>query len=408
MTDVRTLQMTLQHAGDRVSVNWQTTDGSRNWDPYDVAELGLSMASEKIRRELSDLQNLDWSDAERWQPEDAAAMYGDILQRLASAGEDLYKALFTGHPREPASQEDAANFRAWFEENVLGEMENAWRIQVVHMNFARAIVPWGLAYAPTLNASKSPETLDPTYENYSGFWCSKFRLACRGPFANEISKPSACDGEMAQFVAVIEAEEDIVDQFSTTARREWSSEQGIKPDYVVHEKLDLQKHARSGTDMFWYVSLRAHGGNLTLGGQPIRVHDAMPANEKLNLMLIDGDAVIRHDRGTDWVKICLNMGESGLIAAETDITNDSMRFFGWEMLKQLVRGREPTRGTQNEEASKSLPLIDAMEAARRELWPRSLLYGVYCNPLHVYLDPAPHRAIETVNGFLKNQYGDSA
>lgn len=407
-----TLQAVLEHAGDKVSVHWSVPSTNRDWDPYFISERELNRIAREVRDKLSSLQACDWGDIEKWDDTKCRESYGEILQDLAFAGEDLYEALLTGFRNDVQSEQEAKHFRTWFEENVTPvDKKGYWRIQIIHTNIAKATVPWGLVFTPRAERTEHFKQLW-SYEDFSDFWCISYQLACRGPFLEEADElQEKRDGTMAKIAVVIERDEYDVDEFQHVGNT--SQERAIldkRADYIAHNKREFRRHASQqlSRDVFWYISLRANGGSYKLGGQTLGYQDALKetGSDRIILMLVDGDAVIRNDRGPLWVKACLDVGPAGLIAVEADIDNPQLKFFGWKLLKTVL-GPNTTQSVASasvsgelEEQEPSHPLIFAMENARRQLWPLSLLYGVYCNPLHVYLSPAPMQVFSFVDDLL--------
>ena len=88
------------------------------------------------------------------------------------------------------------------------------------------------------------------------------------------------------------------------------------------------------------------------------------------------------------MRTMLEIGRTGLIAAETDIKKDELLHFGWTLLKFILESK--------------LPLIDAIDKARKtdKFWPKSILYGVYCDPVNIYFNPPPEEEIEKADRFL--------
>ena len=391
----KTLQVVLEHTEGRVNIHWRNLDEESDWDPYFVSERNLNRLALEIREHLSKLQALNWEGFDKWDAEQKSDSFGVILKELAATGEDLYYELFTGFRGDPQSEQDAREFRKWFEETVVPAKEGTWRIQIIHTNYAKAIVPWGLVFTPN---KKTEDAAAPTYERYKNFWCSSFRLACRGAFLEDVDEiEDRRDGERTKVAVVIERNEDQIAKFEHSAiNKKTERLHGKRGDYIAHDKREFKRIAtnQKRNDVYWYISLKSDGGEYSLGGQSLGHHEISlsyqhSAEDRIIIMLVDGDAVIRNDRGPQWVKSALEVGRAGLIAVETDIENPQLKFFGWSLLKFLI------------EALAKHPLIEAMEIARKEFWPRSLLYGVYCNPLHVYLHDYPNDIIDFIDGLME-------
>ena len=93
------------------------------------------------------------------------------------------------------------------------------------------------------------------------------------------------------------------------------------------------------------------------------------------IAMIDREAIIRGDRGPDWLRVFFRDQWTGLIAVESDITAKALKFHGFRFLTELL--------------SRGVPLAESLHDIRRTLWPYSLLYGVYSNPDRVFVAPPP-------------------
>lgn len=379
----KTLQVVLDAMDDKVRANWSMPEQNRHWDSYSVSASDLSQRAHEIHQCLQELEDINWEDS-------AEAILIPILRRLADAGSGLYQSLLTGHPNDPQSRRSAQNFRGWFEREVIPSAFGTWRIQVVHKSYEAPIVPWGLTFTP-LSEDRSIDKLTASYEDLGNFWSISYLLACRGILSNQ-SHNLDQKRDTASIVVTVELDNrsfanyhrEVQSNINFDILREHLSN---SPDSIE----ELSSHYRS-FDIFWYVCLDAESGNYLLQGEEIGNEEIARLEEQIDrdkvvVMLLDGDAVIRGDRGGRWIDAMLKVGRSGLIAAETDIRNPSLRHFGWEFLKFILHRKEP--------------LITAISEARREFWPKSLLYGVYCDPLHVYFDPPPEEDIDLVDRFLK-------
>lgn len=395
----RTLRMDLRHQNENVEITWSVTgrtpkgadpkegEPGFSWDGYFVSAGNIDRLSESIRKHLQDLQALDWTVSENGVAGDAAA-FRPILTRLIEDGRDLHASVLHGVDGEPKSQRRSAAFRAWFDEHVVGAPTGSWRIEVVHAKFSKSIAPWGLAWVPmTMDAVAKLDASKP--EHYANFWGARFKSAVRG-ITTDI-KEATDERRNVRLACVLELDNLAVTQMESRSQRPGEAD-GIRMhlgwDREAYQALaERHKHY----DLFWYLSLQADAGSFVIGEDQISSAD-LDINKTNNnadrvvLMMLDGDAVVRGDRGPDWVKKALDIGKSGLIAVEADVRNPQVRHFGWRILRDVLQSQEP--------------LLDAMARARTKWWPLGLLYGIYCSPVHASVTPPPQATIEQVDKWI--------
>lgn len=398
----RTLQMGVEHLSsrsnsnaDKVVIHWKEADNDLGLEAYDVLQGALTDPANTIRHELTQLQH--------WGPDGDEDELRSILRRLAGAGERLYEALFSG---VGSSATAAKKARAFFEKDVASAPPGSWRIQVEHASYSEAIIPWGFVFTKRKNSKT--DSLDVDLDSWIDFWCLRFNLACRhSTLARGDKEVKLADN--VRVAVVVENDKNI---------REYSNESARTPAEVARSEFQKDKIGSSkkgfehlsethrGRDVYWYLSLNENGGKYHIGQdvfresdlkkeqdlkKQMRMKDQGERRDRVVFMLLDGDAVIRHDRGSKWVKDTLEFASSGLIAVEADIKNPKLRFFGWEVLKSILRNRRQ--------------FFMAVQEMRRAYWPYSLLYGVYCNPQHVWIDPPPEDDINDIDKFIEQQRG---
>lgn len=396
----RTLRMDLRHDNDSTEVFWSVPgraprdreakpgEEGWTWDGYYVSASLIDQLGETIRDHLHELQALDWVVSSDGVKGDVAACKA-TLGRLIDAGRELHAAILRGLEGDELSMKRADRFREWFVKNVLAAPPGAWRIEVIHAKYSRTIAPWALAYVPMRREEMAQ--LDPRDpDQYSGFWGARFKLAVRGNTRDARDGSDTRDGGNMRLACVLELDEYAVTHMES--RRPGEAER--MRDHLGWDKdgyIELaQKHIRR--DLFWYLSLQADKGSFVIGKDAITSSDlaensTLQANtDRVVLMLLDGDAVIRGDRGPDWLRQALALGRSGLIAVETDIRNSQIRHFGWQILRDILISEKP--------------LLDAMSDVRRKFWPLGLLYGIYCSPVHTAVMPPPAQTIRQVDDWI--------
>ncbi|MBY0564247.1 MAG: hypothetical protein K2P58_08675 [Hyphomonadaceae bacterium] len=396
----RTLRVDLRHDNDSTEVFWSLPGRAPRdreakvgeegwaWDGYYVSASLIDRLGETIRDHLHELQALDWVVTDEGVKGEVTRCKA-ILGQLIDTGRELHAAILRGLDGDDLSMKRAERFREWFNKNVLSAPAGTWRIEVIHAKYSRTIAPWALACVPMRREDMAQ--LDPRKpDQYSDFWGARFKLAVRGNTRDARDGSDTRDGGNMRLACVLELDEYAVTQMES--RRPGEAER--MRDHLGWDKdgyVELaQKHMRK--DLFWYVSLQADKGSFVIGKDAISSSD-LAENSTLNantdrivLMLLDGDAVIRGDRGPDWLRHALALGRSGLIAVETDIRNNRIKHFGWYILRDILTSEKP--------------LLDAMSAARRKFWPLGLLYGIYCSPVHTAVMPPPAQTIRQVDDWI--------
>ena len=390
-----TLRAIISHKGEQVSIRWVVEgDVKGGLDPeffepdyfnaYEVGKTSLYACGNKIREILGELQD---------RLEGIKSEVGDdakhIIRRLAYEGTEFYDIIFRGHSAAKGSQKMAQFFHEWFVEHVENAPHGTWRIQVEHLDYSAGVLPWGLIFTPP--GDKSIDELAGEPGDFDGFWCMSYFLACRGATQQEYAR-SISGTQKFKLAAIVEIDEQKVTEFFELGIVEDLDREEFSEAVVdrVHELKDLSER-NPNTNKFWYISLRASGGKYQLSGDEILGENYMSKEEfgiedgGVGMALLDGDAVIRGDRGSLWVNRILHAPATGMIAVETDVDNPKLKFAGWEILKTII-GRKDQ-------------FLMAVYQARKEYWPLGLLYGVYSNPLHIYADP-PHEATKRISGYL--------
>lgn len=312
----------------------------------------------------------------------APQAYADPLRKLAHAGAGFAKIVI-GAVGSDKTKAAAAPFRKWFQDKVVNAPAGSFEIVVTYLNLDTVqggvnfeteedtptrtfVAPWHLAFSPA--ADVDIDDLPPTSEAYAGFWCARFRLAV-------VTAGQKRDQERYD-PALGAAETTIAAALEIDAQRT----KGIRQDVLLQTADQLVKHriAHGNNHRFYYVRLRDSGGSYMLGGQHIDNYvldesQHSDRGDRVVITMFDGDCIMR-DRPS-WIEPLMMRLRGGLIAPETDVKNSDEPTFGWEFMKATI-GHAKALG-------------EAIDDARLRFWPRSLLYGFYCNARNVYINP-PH------------------
>lgn len=380
------LTISLEPQPAWIDIQW-LDKGRRLCERYSIPAAAAEAAGRDVRVALSALEAVPSSsdhDDERVR----------ALRAVAAAGQQLYRVLFSGS--DPASHKVATKQREWFEAEVLAEPEN-WRIQFVQTRPGR-IMPWGLTF--TERPGRDLEALGGGIEDYQDFWCISFACATRGsvPPPKRMSLSSN-----VRVGAILEADHSMIENYNNSKKNSDRFQQemdSLRQNLIGDRQKaeDVIDQSRE-TSCYYYVSLKAisdnnenrfdDGGPYTYYGEKISPREILPeGGEHIRLVLFDGDAVIRHDRGEAWVEFCMQSPQSGCIAVESDVVHPRNRMFGWNIFEYVIKSGKP--------------LLDSVAEAREKYWPLSLLYGVYCNPLGVSID-CSMEDIDPISDFIRFQ-----
>lgn len=408
MTDFKTsktLKLILDYGlTGQVGVRWQNdprelTDPEKRenegeWE-YTVDERQLLDAANDIDVALKAMIALDWSE---WQSRARAPDYTAELRSLAMAGMRLRLALMTPIPGKGKYTRAAKAFAVWFERTVAHSEPGEWRIEVINYKAPDRSVPWGLCFDPHTDMDLDEmDVTDP--EHFRGFWCQHYGLAVRG--RDQVAKEPAPqrDGKSMRLLAVLEQEgggRSRLEESSPGLERDLRDD--AKEEEVFSDNPDVYtRHVREAVqqdtqDTYLYLSLRSdvsREDNTALSVPEVTSLRAKSGKDVLMLVVLDGDAVIRGDRGKEWMVKMMDMAHNGLIATEVDIRNPQIRFLGWEVLSHILTSNKT--------------IIDAVHDYRRQAWPLGLIYGVYCNPIHAYVKPPVHKNIDAIGKILRER-----
>ena len=386
-----TLRAMVRHDNDSVSLEWaiegHPDTGDPEFEPYLVAQNRLYDCGDQIRRILDDLQaSLSGT---KGAPSNKTM---ESVRRLAWGGAEFYDVVTCGRAGDNASKLRADEFRDWFERVVVPAPHGQWRIQIEHENFSTKVLPWGLIFPPPQD--RSIDDLSDTLEDFSSFWCMSYFLACSGPTQQEAAN-NIRSAEQFVMAAIIELDNNQVEEYLKINTINGALDRDEINNVFGTSSSNLRRIAgqSSNQSRFWYVSLKAKDGAYRLSKHELlENHFANPAElgvkeSGVGMVLLDGDAVIRGDRGSDWVKEILHAPRTGMIAVETDISNPHLKFGGWDFLQSIIYQKDKT-------------FLWAIHHSRQQYWPFCLLYGVYSNPL--YLSPAPpHELADDISAYLE-------
>lgn len=388
----RTLQATIEQSGDSLSVRWEfDEEDGKIWQSYKIKLDEIQRSSDEILDGLRRLEAIDWSD-----PTGAALQ--PCLRKLVKAGKRQYEVLMTGDGR---TAEFAKEFREWFESEVAPNSAN-WRVQVVHHQYNSPLICWGLTFTPL--QSKDSDALGTDWEDYQNFWSISLKLACRGILLKRADQMQLRLGDYETKVPVtVEVSDELINQYEQAVgeAEHFSVREQISNTVKSFEKTSERNELQN---VFWYVFLGQEDNALVIDDDELTSNSIRKARDNISkvfVMFLDGHSVIRGKRGTRWVETLLDKGRTGLISTEVDINNQDLVYFGWEFLK-FVLARPEDDAIPN---SKTKPLIEAIHEARKEFWPKSLLYGVYCDPLHIFFQPPPEGEIKAADDFLTGAMG---
>ena len=418
----RVLRLTLEHnESGEVLARWQNNPGAETdpnaektrdsdgyaWPAYLVEYERVREAAAEIDHCLKALTELHWPDI--FEPDSVrtkAPDYAACLRDLARAGQALRGALFSCQASDARGMRVARAFSAWFDERVEVAPAGEWRIEVVYLGYPKThpkTVPWGLAF--DLGPDQSLAEIDPRDPNsFSGFWCQRYGLAVRHSVGHAHQIDARREGKVVRMLVALERADGGRSQIEESAPSQGSSSKraAMEDEYFAEDADSYKRKVRhvvgqKDDDSYLYMSLRSDARPEdpdTFKITDITKLVEQRPDQKLMLAVLDGDAVIRGDRGKIWLDKVAHLGQNGLIATEVDVVNPQLKFLGWQALTAILQSRKP--------------IIDAMKVFRENTWPLGLIYGVYCNPIHVYIDPPPDDVLKYIGNLLKERRNASA
>lgn len=378
---------------------------------YQVAQSDLVQASQNVREKFqifaTAIVDLDY------------AAHPHTLQDLAEAGEELYDSLFA----DVSDRAKTAEFRKWFESEVVCKDEKspslAYALEVVidmglvsRPNEATdsgelpeiGVPPLGLVFTPRPDRSTPA---DISFDDYIDFWANCLRCSTFTEHQYGRGRNIPLNGD--DFETVILRETD--DTAYTVANKRLSKTWDLshkQTDHGLGMKAGFSK-VYQGKGVLIYFDIKSTGspgamsipydaeGDPRFTANHVRSIIKEAANDRgvfdtvqtedYALAVIDRDALIRGDRGREWLPIFFSAPWIGLVAVEGDVVSAQEdwdeskqvrpdRFLGLLFLRSLLQ-----RNNQK--------MIDSLLDARRECWPFSLFYGVYCCPTNPWIKDQP-------------------
>ena len=382
---LRTLRASLEYDSKYVSVTWSADSPTPiEFERYEIRLADLADCTSKIRQQLDRLQTMAPAVGQTYD------QFRPILRDLANAGADLYTLLMTGIEDDELSALAAAEFRQWFEKTVNTDVHSNWRIHFIHPEHAGLIVPWGLVSTPSNSAS---DEMTGAPEDLNRFWSGIHRVSCSVVTHDEIA-PDEMERSNVRLSAFMEMEKSLESQTIESIKEPQIRERLER--HVPETPKDAAHLAKSlkNFDQFWYFWLDANTppddyseSRITAEHLQTELASGAERRDRIVFVMLDGDAVIRKDRGPSWLAAALKFGRSGLLAVEADIKNAELQCFGWSILRHVVGSGKP--------------FMEAMAEARTKLWPHSLLFGIYCDPSDVYSHPPDEATIRAMDAYIK-------
>ena len=243
------------------------------------------------------------------------------LQQLARSGRDLYELLMSD---SGGSTQGATAFRDWFEQNVAASDPGAWRVHFLYQG-AQPAIPWGLLYSSTAPV----RTGGIDYEDYVDFWAHRYSTASYIQSADSPIDDMKIDGNAILCSLLIEATDDVDVEVAAhdgenLRMRLW----GPLREHTILTVRDLRDRFRGKgkgkLDHIVYLNLRTNAGDYTFPDESLTPDRLAQIAAYLKggghaIAMIDREAIIRGDRGREWLETFFNAQWAGLIAAETDI-----------------------------------------------------------------------------------------
>lgn len=365
----------------------------------------------------------------------------DALELVVEKGQELADTLMTGF--DPDDEVRASVFRKFFNEKI-ARVNQATSDPDVTIELVTTkdightiMTPVGLAFTRR-EKRKRPARLD--YESYQDFWSNSFRASSFMHNHNKKMPPEPASGADFDIVIVREDQDNepymiIHKNLSLKDRKGGVSftkgEKVATATSAIGSKIaathaqrcvlfyfDLEATDRSrGSDRHKTASMRLKAGDDVEYATPADFrHEyqfalnaapslAVPKSGKPTyaVAVVDREAIIRGDRGAEWIQEFMDKPWNGVIAVECDVRSQSKP---WKQDKEVpydrLMGLLFMRSILTQTAER---MVNALVVARRDCWPYSLFYGVYCNPRQPWIDDTRPTLVEEIERLIPH-FGD--
>lgn len=378
------------------------------WGAYKISIDKLKRQTHVVRERLEEFA------ARYFQEDKDAQAQIDAMERVVEAGIELYNVLLT-----PDGGDDQG-FRAWFESEIARVNEPKPRadvvLEIVLDDSGPAFVPAvGMIFTPRTSRVR-PSKLD--FDAYTDFWAVAFRCACF-PVPHRKERTEMVDHKHFETLVVRENADSTYDliQRKITAQK-LAPASIISGHRVVSGGNQLKEkiiNASLDKCVLFHFDLQADAKHEALpllmdandlSNRPFTAQDLTDATNRAEVeyrgrldqrpfqvddktyavAVIDREAIIRGDRGENWLrKGFFQQPWIGLIATECDLKSETRRDLS-EIPPERFLGMLLLRSIFKQESRR---LVDAIVDARRECWPFSIFFGLYCNPRQPWIKGTP-------------------
>ena len=326
----------------------------------------------EVRRKLNEFVRTFIADA------DQAIRHNAFLE-LAGAGAELRHHLFH-------AVEDQANAQ-----KIQGWLRNDWDEPptIVFRVRPRIHIPWGLIFDMD-GRLEGGDSARLDIETFGGFWAVKYRASATYFRITPAGLNNALSADDATLIPVVNREvSDAVSDALTDA-------ECVAVDAVLTCKGDLINTKKELADR-WVAALDApaivyflcHANETSVAlsrnegishfDWASTFHRSSETGGGATVVVLNGcNTAVGSEKG-GFLEVTGSDGFCGFIGTEADLPDLFGHRFGAELLRRLLCSGEP--------------VLDIMQTMRREHWPLSILYAVYCyrnlqfRPLHAQLPP---------------------
>ena len=387
MNDPLILKARLTRGGDKIKIRWTPPSDEMPSFEYLLQREQLKARVDACCQALNALQGV--ADV----PNEEGL--SEALRGLRLSGEELYRVLMSGAGgKTPAAQA----FRTWFEDTVGSTEPGTWRVEFQHEEPLIA-VPWGLTCAPGSISGDGT-----AFDDYMNLWAHRYTATSSiGASDSAYGEPTQIEGgfQCSLLLEVSSPPEAPRFQLQVADHDGGDMTMWVNApllDHTINRVSALRGKFRARYD--WnhivYLNLHAAGDHFSfpndeekLTPDELQRIKSLLDTQRHTIVMIDREGIIRGDRGQAWLETFFNEQWAGLIAAETDITAQNLRFRGFRFLMELL--------------SRGVRLTESLVEVRRLLWPYSLLYGVYSNPDRLFVSPAPDFVKELLTALEKHE-----
>lgn len=339
------------------------SDGATRLYPYCVLLASIEGHAERIRDVLSEITQEHIS-----KEEEVCLNYAPYLDRLKSAGDELFSALFDAKDNSDAAQEA---------EDMLRQSNERQEFSI----FSEICVPWGFVHDRAFAPQGPPSG---TIEDFSGFWSSRFKLTLRGGQQQSRMPPEPRKRSSFRMLHALHKDRfnKALDHLPPKPRELLERLVDYKVGNVASwDECKTKWSSIQDNDSFLHIFGHSDGTKVYLRDGPLEEADEAyclgvdrfkslfakgKKTRSVTICFLNGCRTGGGTIGESFLDVLFDKGFQGFIGTEAEVSNDFAALYVAEFMDLLW----------NEGAS----VRSAFDELRIKLFPLSLFYSCYAHP----------------------------